>query len=146
MAIKYYEQWFDIFNNFAAYAVEIDGVVYPTAEHAYQAAKCTDLNGKKEIAAARSPMECKEISNIKYKYAKDPDWESKKLDVMESVYRAKLAQHPALAEALIKSGNEEIVEDSPVDYFWGCGADGNGENHLGKLWMKLRAELASAKD
>lgn len=141
MAIKYYEQWFDIFNNFSAYAVEMDGVIYPTAEHAYQAAKCTDPNGKKKIAAARSPLESKELSNVTYSQAKDPDWDIKKLEVMEAIYRAKLSQHPAVKEALLRSGDEEIVEDSPVDYFWGCGADGSGQNHSGKLWMKLRSEL-----
>lgn len=141
MAIKYYEQWYDILNNFSAHAVEIDGVVYPTAEHAYQAAKCTDKKGKTEIAAARSPLGAKEISNKKYEHAKDPDWDNKKLEAMERVYRAKLAQHPLVREALIRSGDEEIIEDSPVDYFWGGGKDGSGENHLGKLWMKLRAEL-----
>ena len=34
-----------------------------------------------------------------------------------------------------------IVEDSPKDNFWGWGKDRTGENHLGKLWMKLRDEL-----
>jgi predicted NAD-dependent protein-ADP-ribosyltransferase YbiA (DUF1768 family) len=41
---------------------------------------------------------------------------------------------------LRESGHEDIVEDSPTDYFWGEGADGTGQNMLGKLWMKIRAE------
>jgi domain of unknown function (DUF1768) len=34
-----------------------------------------------------------------------------------------------------------IVEDSPKDDFWGWGSNRNGQNNLGKLWMKLREEL-----
>jgi predicted NAD-dependent protein-ADP-ribosyltransferase YbiA (DUF1768 family) len=39
------------------------------------------------------------------------------------------------------TGTEELIEDSPVDYYWGCGADGSGKNMLGKLLMELREEL-----
>lgn len=34
-----------------------------------------------------------------------------------------------------------IVEDSPKDDFWGWRPNRNGQNNLGKLWMKLREEL-----
>lgn len=141
MPIYFYDQWYDVLNNFSAHAVEIDGILYPTSEHAYQAAKCTDLDGKQEIIAAKSPLLAKEVSNQKYKSAKDPDWNTKKISVMESILRAKLAQHQEVRDALIKSGAEEIAEDSPIDAFWGRGEDGNGENQLGKLWMNIRSEL-----
>lgn len=141
MPIYFYDQWYDVLNNFSANAVEIDGVLYPTSEHAYQAAKCTDPNGKVEIIAAKSPLLAKEVSNQKYKAAKDLNWNTKKLSVMESILRAKLDQHQEVRNALAKSGDEEIAEDSPVDGFWGRGKDGKGENQLGKLWMKIRSEL-----
>ncbi len=141
MPIYFYDQWYDVLNNFSANAVEIDGVLYPTSEHAYQAAKCTDPNGKREVIAAMSPLLAKEVSNQKYKSAKDPEWDTKKLKVMESILRSKLEQHQEVREALAKSGNEEIAEDSPVDAFWGRGRDGAGENQLGRLWMKIRSEL-----
>jgi ribA/ribD-fused uncharacterized protein len=80
------------------------------------------------------------LANETYKAAKDSDWGSKKVAVVEEILRAKLAQHLEAQEALRESGHEEIVEDSPTDYFWGEGADGSGQNVLGKLWMKLRDE------
>jgi ribA/ribD-fused uncharacterized protein len=141
MPIYFYDQWFDVLNNFSANAVVIEGVLYPTTEHAYQAAKCTDPDGKQEIIAAKSPLLAKKVSNQKYKSAKDPEWNTKKLLVMESILRLKLTQHQEVRDALIKSGSEEIAEDSPVDAFWGRGKDGNGDNQLGKLWMKIRSEL-----
>ena len=141
MSIYFYNQWYDVLNNFSANAVVIDGISYPTSEHAYQAAKCTDPVGKQEIVAAKSPLLAKEISNQKYKLAKDPEWNTKKFSAMESILRSKLDQHQEVRNALIKSANEEIAEDSPVDAFWGRGKDGSGENQLGKLWMKIRSEL-----
>jgi N-glycosidase YbiA len=33
------------------------------------------------------------------------------------------------------------VEDSPVDYFWGCGIDRSGQNQLGQILMQVRSEL-----
>ena len=34
-----------------------------------------------------------------------------------------------------------IVEDFPKDDFLGWGSNRNGQNNLGKLWMKLREGL-----
>ncbi len=38
----------------------------------------------------------------------------------------------------------QIVEASPHDFFWGAGFDGSGANRLGRLLMRLRAELLQA--
>ncbi len=140
MAIKFYTPEFYVFNNFSAHAVEFRGKLYPTSEHAYQAAKCTDPQGREAIRQARSPLEAKRLANETYRASKDPEWRNKKVQVVEEILRAKLAQHPEAQEALRKSGHEDIIEDSPTDYFWGEGADGSGKNTLGKIWMKLRDE------
>jgi predicted NAD-dependent protein-ADP-ribosyltransferase YbiA (DUF1768 family) len=60
---------------------------------------------------------------------------------MEALLRLKLAQHSWVRERLLATGDAEIIEDSPKDSFWGRGPDWKGKNHLGRLWMKLRAEL-----
>jgi N-glycosidase YbiA len=140
MPIKFYTSDFYVFNNFSAHAVEFRGKLYPTSEHAYQAAKCTDPQGQEAIRNARSPLQAKALANETYRAARDPDWASKKVAVLEEILRAKLAQHLEAREALQNSGHEDIVEDSPTDYFWGEGADGSGQNMLGKLWMKIRDE------
>lgn len=140
MAILFYEQWYDVFSNFSALAVEFEGALYPTAEHAYQAAKCTDPAGKQAILRAKSPAEAKDIANLAYQAAKHPQWDQIKVGVLENILRAKLAQHDTVRQALMRSGKEDIGEASPDDMFWGYG-DGQGQNQLGKLWMKLRSEL-----
>src|SRR3954447_26654366 len=140
MPIHFYTPKFYVFNNFSAHAIEFRGKLYLTCEHAYQAAKCTDPEGQEAIRNARSPLQTKSLANEMYKDAKDPDWGSKKVAVVEETLRAKLAQHSEAREALRESGTEDIVEDSPTDYFWGEGADGSGQNVLGTLWMKIRDE------
>src|SRR5581483_5599242 len=140
MTINFYTPKFYVFNNFSAHAIEFRGKLYPTAEHAYQAAKCTDPEGLEAIRNARSPLQAKTLANETYKAARDPDWSNKKLAVVEEILRTKLAQHPEAQEALRESGDEAIVEDSPTDYVWGAGSDGTGQNMFGKVWMKIRDE------
>lgn len=115
--------------------------VWLTAEHAYQAAKFfeTAPEVSEAIRAATSPREAKALSK-EYREQRDPLWSTKKLAVMEDILRAKLDQG-AFREMLVATDGEELVEDSPEDDYWGAAPDGKGENHLGRLWMKLRKEL-----
>jgi ribA/ribD-fused uncharacterized protein len=86
--------------------------------------------------------EAKKIGANKQNLAfRNPEWSEMKMDIMEQILRAKLSQHKYIQEKLLESGTHILVEDSPTDAFWGRGPDGNGENQLGKIWMRLRAEL-----
>ena len=49
--------------------------------------------------------------------------------------------HAAIRQALLATGSRPLVENAPADYFWGCGADGSGENWLGVILMDVRAAL-----
>ena len=75
------------------------------------------------------------------------DWEEVKLRIMEEVVRAKFLQHPDLANKLIDTGDEELIEGNCWnDRFWGVDIrTGIGENNLGKILMKVRSELYSNK-
>lgn len=114
---------------------------WQSAEHAYQAAKFfeTDPAVVEMIRVAPTSAEAKSVSK-KYASHREPNWSTKKLAIMESILRAKLAQDEAFQEMLFMTGTSELIEDSPEDSFWGRGPNGQGENWLGKLWMKLRAE------
>ena len=64
---------------------------------------------------------------------------------MEDCLRAKFAI-PELKEMLLATGDEELIEGTWWhDQFWVvCYFDqhkGEGQNHLGKLLMKIREEL-----
>jgi ribA/ribD-fused uncharacterized protein len=72
------------------------------------------------------------------------DWEQVKDDVMREAVRAKFRAHADLRAELLATGDEELVENAPGEYYWGCGADGSGKNMLGRILMELRAELRGA--
>lgn len=138
--VLFYEGPYYMFSNFSSFAVEIWERVWPTAEHAYQAAKFNDKAMWESVFNARSPHEAKVIARA-FDDRKRTNWSGLKLEVMEEILRAKLAQHEYIRKKLLDTGDRLIVEDSPTDNFWGGGPDDKGANHLGKLWMKLRAEL-----
>lgn len=60
---------------------------------------------------------------------------------MKEVLQAKLEEHEDIQERLKASTSSTIIENSPVDSFWGNGPENTGKNILGKLWMELRSEL-----
>jgi ribA/ribD-fused uncharacterized protein len=69
------------------------------------------------------------------------DWDAIKNSVMDHVLYLKFTQNPKLMEKLLATGNEEIIEASPTDAYWGWGPDHKGRNQLGKCLMSLREKL-----
>lgn len=129
---------------FSAHRIEIWGEAFPTLEHAYQWSRVGPSPERDAIKNAPSPFAAWKIGQA----CKDrPDLQMEGFDkvaTMEELYRAKLAQHPELVEILRESGHRPIHKVFATDYFWGTGADGSGENIMGKLLMKLREELRTA--
>ena len=72
-----------------------------------------------------------------------PDWEQVKDDVMEKAVLQKFKAHADIRDILLATGDEALVENSPVDYYWGCGKDGSGKNKLGQILMAVRETLRS---
>jgi ribA/ribD-fused uncharacterized protein len=72
-----------------------------------------------------------------------PDWLNINVSVMDRVLELKFTQHVQLGRLLCSTGDAELVEDSPIDAFWGVGADGRGRNELGKALMRLRARIGT---
>ena len=142
-AILFYEREFYMFSNFSAFAVKYDGDMWPTAEHAYQAKKFYDFDIRDKIKSARSAQEAKQIAKV-FEHEIRDDWEEVKLRAMEEIIWAKLSQHPYIQEKLLQTGERDIIEDSHKDAFWGWGPDRDGENHLGKIWMRVRDEMRVA--
>lgn len=135
-------EWY-CFDNFSAFAVMSHDRLVPTVEHGYQASKFTDEKLIEEVLNAPSAHEAKKIGNrAEYKTEIRTDWEEvKAYGVMKPLLRDKRDRHEYVQKKLIQSRGMILVEDSPVDSFWGRGPDFNGLDMLGKLWMELRDEL-----
>jgi ribA/ribD-fused uncharacterized protein len=54
--------------------------------------------------------------------------------------RRKFELHAELKAVLRATGNDELIESAPTDY-WGVGRDGAGQSKLGKLIERIRDEL-----
>lgn len=130
-------------SNFYPATIEYEGEKYYSLEHAYQAAKTTDLK-KRETLLLKSGTNLS-ISPYKAKgwgraVHLRSDWEVIKMKVMEDLLRAKFEIHE-LRTQLLATGERELIEGNTWgDRFWGV-VDGVGDNHLGKLLMKIRSEI-----
>ena len=129
---------FRFLSNFHPARIEVDRIVYPTVEHAYQAAKTTDRAEKLEIAALPTPGRAK-----RHRVRLREDWNDVKLGIMESLVELKFGVQDDLCEMLCATGNSDIQETNTWgDRFWGV-CQGAGENHLGRILMRVRAKLHS---
>lgn len=72
-----------------------------------------------------------------------PDWEDVKEQVMEDIVRAKFTQNQYLGDWLLNTGDAELIEGNNWgDTTWGVDIrTKKGKNLLGKILMKVRAEL-----
>lgn len=124
-------------SNFHEVEVIWEGITYPTTEHAYQAAKTTDPFERAMILECSTPGKARRLGQ---KVTMRPDWDTAKLEVMRALTRQKFKQ-PYLRERLIQTGRHHLIEGAPWgDRFWGV-CDGEGENHLGRILMDVRAEI-----
>ena len=151
-------QRFGFLSHFEPSPIEIEGEVWPTVEHYYQAQKSLDPAYAAAIRAAPTPGAAKQLSaspdsdrlGARTSWfrlnARSPraDWAAVKLDVMRRADMAKFTQNPGLGERLLATGETELVEDSPFDVFWGLGPDGQGLNWAGQILMEVRQALSSA--
>jgi ribA/ribD-fused uncharacterized protein len=67
------------------------------------------------------------------------DWGEVKFGVMEKALHAKFTQHEDLRHKLVCTGSATLIENSPTDRIWGCGSERDGQNHLGRILMSIRA-------
>lgn len=139
-AVYFFCSPFEPLNNWSAHAVKIWGKTFHTLEHAYHYKKFDDNNPEvaKMILESPSPWAAMKIATDN-KHLRQTDWENIKRTVMKELLQAKLAQNEDVRLLLKKTGSRRIVENSPWDNYWGCGADSQGQNVMGQLWMELRS-------
>jgi N-glycosidase YbiA len=132
------------FSNFSPHPFDLDGRVWPTAEHYFQAQKFSGTEHEEAVRLARSPMIAARMGRSRERPLR-PDWETMKDDVMREALRAKFTQHPALGSLLLTTGDAELVEHTNNDAYWADGGDGSGKNRLGQLLVELRQQLRNRK-
>jgi ribA/ribD-fused uncharacterized protein len=125
-------------SSFFPAVVAFDGVEYPTAEHAYQAAKTDDPELRRRLRSCGTPGEAKRRGSA---FEPRGDWGDVRVDVMRDLVHQKF-QHDELRARLVATGAAPLIEgNSWGDRFWGV-SKGVGTNHLGNLLMVERASAA----
>lgn len=138
MAIEKFSGKYEFLSNMYPIILEVDGELYPSAEHAFQAMKSLDKNERISISVCRSAKEAKQAGRL---VDLRPDWEDVKVDMMYKVLKAKFSD-PELAQKLRDTEGNTLVEyNTWGDDFWGVNTKGQGRNMLGQLLMKVREEL-----
>lgn len=128
---------FGFLSNFHESSIWVNGLRYPSVEHAYQAFKFgKEGSGHELVRNAKTPGEAKKLG----KAASLPrDWESTKVALMRQLVQEKF-KNPLFRAMLLATGDAKLVEGNWWnDTFWGV-CRGKGSNWLGRILMEVRDE------
>lgn len=138
-------------SNFYPSNVTLSDLVYPTVEHAYQAAKINNYAIRTYIQCLSSPGKAKRFGGLIVPNSTNyhncillerrKDWFEINIELMYTLLKQKFTKYPELQNLLESTGNSEIIEGNNWgDDFWGIDINKGGKNHLGKLLMIIRDE------
>ncbi|MBD2094180.1 NADAR family protein [Trichocoleus sp. FACHB-591] len=143
MTIYFYverEKPYGCFSNFSAHGFMLDDLYWATSEHYFQAQKFIGTPYLEKVRQTKTPKDAANMGRDRTLPLR-PDWKQVKDDVMRKAVLQKFKTHADIRDILLSTGNEVLVENSPVDYYWGCGKDGSGKNQLGQILMAVRETL-----
>lgn len=130
-------------SNYHKHPVEFEGLMYPSTEHAYQAAKSIIESERRFIQALSSCGSARKAGQSPERgglVTLREDWEDVKLNVMKTVCLEKF-KDPELAEKLKATEPYILIEGNWWgDDFWGM-CTSKGKNNLGKILTEIRCLL-----
>ena len=139
MAIYFYKtnEEYGCFSNFSKHGFELEAKYWITIEHYFQAQKFVGTESEEQVRLSSTPMEAADMGRDRSKPLRK-DWEEVKDDIMRRAVLEKFKANNDAKKILFSTGDEEIIEKTTKDYYWGCGEDGTGKNMLGKILMETR--------
>ncbi len=137
-AIRGFNGQYRFLSNFWRCVVYLDGISYPSLEHAYQAAKTLDEKERSWIKASSYAGIAKRKGQ---RVTMRKDWDRIKRRVMLKLVMDKFTRNEDLKVKLLDTEDALLVEDNTWgDTYWGQ-YNGKGKNHLGKILMRIRDQL-----
>jgi ribA/ribD-fused uncharacterized protein len=120
----------------------LDGKVWPSVEHYFQAMKFPDNEAYQEsIRLTKKPEAAKRMGKTEEVPVR-PDWATYRDVVMLTAVKEKFSdRHPELKAKLLETGSAILKDASPLDNYWGIGRSKKGRNKLGEILMTVRGEL-----
>jgi N-glycosidase YbiA len=128
-------------SNFFLSPMRLEEKDYLTVEHWFQSQKFTNPELQEKVRLAATAAHAKKLGRTKDSSFRS-NWDSVKEEILYQGLKAKFQQNSLLQTLLLKTGSEELIEQSPWDSYWGSGRTGKGKNRMGFLLMKLRLELS----
>lgn len=114
-----------------------ENLMYPSTEHAYQAAK-TLIHAERVLFT--QPITAGKAKRLGRQINLRDDWEIVKDRIMDEICFQKF-KHPVLRQKLLATGDLYLEETNTWgDTYWGV-CNGKGRNILGLTLMKIRKEL-----
>ena len=124
-------------NFYSGHSFRWRGEIWPTAEHAYQAAKCVHPEEAERIRLLPTPGMTKRLGR---RVTMRKDFDEIKVDLMAEILDHKF-RDPVLRKKLLETDHAVLIEGNTWrDTFWGQ-HHGQGQNRLGLLLMDLRNQL-----
>lgn len=118
--------------------LKIGNFTFNYAENAYQLLKSPLITTQQVTEFQRyDPLTAKRKGATMKRRS---DWNETRIKAMEYVLSRKIT-NPEFRAYLKNTGDRALVHFSPWDIFWGVDKQDQGENHLGKILMKLRAGI-----
>lgn len=121
---------------------ELEGVVWPSIEHYYQAMKFQQSapSHYEKIRLAKTAKLARRLGRSRFNSIRK-DWFDVKRVVMTRAVYTQCKTHKQVRQALLETNERKILENSQYDYYWGCGRDRRAENTYGKVLMDVRTKL-----
>lgn len=116
-------------NDFPA-SIPYQGITFPTATHAFTAARSYDMATRRRIAAL---LTTDEVKTYALKFPLRPDWMEMRIKLMEDICLIKFSYHEELCRKLTDTGDQYLAAGNLADPYWG-----NPENKLGFVLMRVR--------
>ena len=142
-AITSFRRPFAFLSNFSKSPIEFEGVIYPSLEHAYQAAKTLDAGWRARVQATGRPDWAKRMPSRRA-FPWREGWDDIKDSIMLELLRKKFSD-PKRARQLLSTGCRQLIEGNIWgDRYWGMCQDDEGQwkgqNRLGEFLMQIRRE------
>lgn len=130
-------------SNFYCCPIWLNGLVYPSSENAYMAAKV--IPTQRQAFVDFTPREAKTKWKEFTLLDKDAQsWDARKYKAMFDILWVKFSQNGDLREKLLATGDKYLEETNWwKDSIWGVDINNGGANALGKTLMKIRSDLKS---
>lgn len=130
----------EAFGSSSAHPFWLDDKEWPTVEHYYQAMKFDNTDYQEKIRLTADVDQARKLGASRFKKRRK-DWKKIKITMMTRALYTKCKAYPEIAQTLLETDDNKLVENSQYDYFWGCGRDRRGHNHYGKVLINVREKL-----